>query len=640
MVLVNPAPEPVLIHSSRIDFTQPQEPGAPRLRHAFAAPCEVLVAYALADVRGVLDAVQAAAARGCWCVGHVRYEAAPAFDPALSVQTADGPLAWFAVYDEVLPWPDDDGGADGNPTSPAQPQPAAQVDWTASLTREAFDAAMAQIQQAIAAGELYQVNYTAPLYGTLQGPAEALFAALQRAQPGGYAAHIDAGDEQVLSVSPELFFDWKDSAAGGHILARPMKGTAPRGATSAQDAAYAERLRTAPKERAENVMIVDLLRNDLSRIAQPHSVRVPTLFATQALPTVWQMTSDVTARTRPGTTLAEVFAALFPCGSVTGAPKVRAMQMIRALESAQRGVYCGAVGVVRPAGAARADGGFDVAATFNVPIRTVVLRAARDGGDEAAAAAADSFVAALSAPGVVRATCGIGSGITSGAQADAEWAEWGHKRAFVERASMPFEILETLGLHQGKFPHAREHVQRMSEAAAHFGFACNVHSVRQELQIASLQHLDGDWRVRLLLAADGSARTEVFALQPTAEPVRLQLATGPFLAAHSEFVRHKTTRRAHYAAFAPGAPGVFDTVLWNAAGEITEGTFGNIAALLDGCWITPPLGCGLLPGIGRAQALAEGRVVEAVLRVDDVPRVQGWAFINSLRGWLAATLQG
>ena len=338
------------------------------------------------------------------------------------------------------------------------------------------------------------------------------------------------------------------------------------------------------------------------------------------------MTSDVTARTRPGTTLTDVFAALFPCGSVTGAPKVRAMQMIRALEKTPRGVYCGAVGVVRPlAGSADADGLHRVAATFNVPIRTVLLRAGgRDG--------------AGGIPAVTMATCGIGSGITSGAEPAAEWVEWRHKRAFVERASMPFQILETLGLQRGKFQHADLHVRRLSEAAAHFGFVCNAHAVRQELQIAALQHRDGAWRVRLLLSADGSSRTEAFALHPTAEPVCLQLATRPFEAAHSEFVRYKTTRRAHYAAFAPTTPGVFDTVLWNEAGQITESTFGNIAAFIDDRWITPPLSCGLLPGIGRAVALRDGWVTEAVLRVDDVAKVQNWAFINSLRGWLPATL--
>ena len=594
---------------SCIDFTQPLEPDAPRLRHAFVAPREVLAAHALAEVRSVLDAVHAAAQQGRWCVGAVRYEAAPAFDAALQTHAADGPLAWFAVYDAPQPWPE------------LFTEDRAEVHWQGGHDRAAFDAALAHIQQAIAAGELYQVNHTAPLAGTLQGSPSALFAALQRAQPGGYAAHIAAGDEQVLSVSPELFFDWQDAPQGGRILARPMKGTAPRGATPEQDAHQAAHLRTAPKERAENVMIVDLLRNDLSRIALPHSVRVPALFAVEALPTVWQMTSDVAARTRPGTTLTDVFAALFPCGSVTGAPKVQAMQMIRTLEGGPRGVYCGAVGVVRPHGAAGADGLRRVAATFNVPIRTVVLRAGPD----------------------VRmaASCGIGSGITADADAAAEWREWHHKRAFVERASQPFEILETLALQGGQFRHADLHLARMAQAAAHFGFVWNEQAVQQALQAVAQQHREGAWRARLLLAVDGRAWAEAFALHATPEPVRLQMATRPMVwAAHNEFVRHKTTRRAHYAAFAPTEAGVFDTVLWNEAGEITEGTFGNIAALLDGRWVTPPLSSGLLPGVGRAVALREGRVVEAVLRVQDVPRVQAWVFVNSLRGWLAAELVG
>lgn len=608
-------PAPVLSTTSRIDFAQPLDEAAPRLRQAFAAPLELLVAHELRDVRAVLDAVQAAAQRGRWCVGHLRYEAAAAFDPALQTHAADGPLAWFSVHDAPLPWPQDTDAVQ----AAADP---ARLDWQEGLERAQFDAALARIQRAIAAGELYQVNYTAPLAGRLQGgSADALFAALRSAQPGGYAAQIDAGGELLLSVSPELFFDWRDAPGGGRILARPMKGTAARGATPAQDAANAAQLRSAPKERAENVMIVDLLRNDLARIALAHSVQVPVLFATQALPTVWQMTSDVRARTRPGITLADVFAALFPCGSVTGAPKVRAMQMIRQLESAPRGVYCGAIGVVRPAGppGAGADGRCAVAATFNVPIRTVVLRA--QGGR-------------------MHASCGIGSGITADAQADAEWREWQHKRAFVERASAPFDLLETMALDGGVLRNLPEHLQRLQGSAAHFGVPLDTAALRACLRALQAAHPAGLWRLRLLLNCAGHPRAEAFAFQPTQPPLRLQLAGRAFDAAHSEFVRHKTTRRAHYAAFAPSAPGVFDTLLWNAAGEITECSTGNIAALLDGRWLTPPPDCGLLPGVGRALALREGRVVEAVLRLTDLPRVQRWAFVNSLRGWLDAKLEG
>ena len=402
--------------SALIDFANPYDAAAPRLRHAFAAPRALWVARTPDEVHAVLAAVQAAAQQDAWCVGFVRYEAAPAFDAALTTHAADGPLAWFAVHDAPLPWP----AQVAHPATPAHP-PA--LHWQHLPERAAFDQAFAAIAQAIARGESYQINLTAQLRGRWQGAAgldtsstassaasptttrsaaRALFAALQRAQPGGYAAWLDAGEEQVLSVSPELFFDWQ----GTHILTRPMKGTAARGATPTEDAARAAALRASPKERAENVMIVDLLRNDLSRIAEPHSVQVPALFRTEALPSVWQMTSDVLARTRPGTGLADVFAALFPCGSVTGAPKVRAMQIIRALEPGPRGIYCGAIGVVRPANTA--DGG--IHATFNVAIRTVVLRAGE-------------------------ARCGIGSGITADATAEGEWQEWQHKRAFLTGCS-------------------------------------------------------------------------------------------------------------------------------------------------------------------------------------------------------------
>ena len=583
-----------------IDFTQPRAAGNLRLRGRWGAPARVLVAHHIDEVKPVLEAVHAAAEAGHWCVGHVRYEAAPAFDAALQVHAADGPLVWFEVHD---------GAPSAWPPAEAAGHAEARATWLPTLARPDFDAAIARIHQAIGDGELYQVNYTAPWMGTVTGEGAALFDALLRAQPGGYAACFTAGDEQVLSVSPELFFDWQASAAGGSILARPMKGTAARGATPALDAAAAERLRASPKERAENVMIVDLLRNDLSRIAEPHTVRVPELFHTQALPTVWQMTSDVQARTRTGLRLPDVFAALFPCGSVTGAPKVRAMQLIRELERQPRGIYCGAIGVVRP------DGHGGIAATFNVPIRTVVMRG-------------------------TQARCSIGSGITASAAAGAEWQEWLHKQAFLARASEPFEVLETLALVDGVYRHQAEHLARMAEAAQHFGYPWQPAAVHACLQALAAQHGSGPWRVRLLLDRFGQPRAEAFALQPTATPVRLQLAPRPLAEAHGEWVRFKTTRRAHYAAFAPApGSGIFDTVLFNAEGEITESTFGNLAMQMDdGRWLTPPLACGLLPGVGRAVALREGRVQEGVVRVQDLHRVRRWAFINSLRGWLDAEL--
>jgi len=553
------------------------------LRCAFEKPVRTLVAHTPAQVAGVLQAAEQAARGGCWCVGFLRYEAAAAFEPAAALQAADGPLAWFGVYERALPWPQ------------VLPQAYGRMDWRGTLAREEFERRIARIHQAIADGEVYQVNLTAPLRSAFEGEPLALFAALHRAQPDAYAAFIDTGQEQVLSVSPELFFDWR----GGRLLGRPMKGTAPRGATPSEDAAHAAHLVASEKERAENLMIVDLIRNDLSRVAEPFSVQVPRLFECRAWPTVWQMTSDVTARTRPGTTLADVMRALFPCGSVTGAPKLRAMHWIRALEDGPRGVYCGAVGVLQPGGAA----------TFNVAIRTVVVR----GG---------------------QALCGIGSGITADAQAAAEWQEWRHKRAFLERAREPFELLQTLRLEEGQWPAAALHLQRMAEAARHFGYRFERGTAQQVLEGMAQAHPAGCWRVRLLADPQGGVRAEAFALPAAEGAVRVRLAPGP-VQAPAEFLRFKTTRRDHYERFAPHEPGVFDTLLWNADGEITEFTRGNVIAELDdGRRITPPLRCGLLDGVGRALALQRDEASEAVLRLEDLPRVRRLWFVNALRGAL------
>ncbi len=559
----------------------------------FGPPRTVLAATSVLEVRSVIEAAEAAARGGAWVVGWLAYEAAAAFDTALSTHPPDGPLAWFGVHDEPLVCP----------ASMCPEVDAGLASWDeAPCARADFDAALVELMRAIEAGEVYQVNHTARWRGQLRhGSALDLFTRLWREQPAAYSAFIDSGDQQVLSVSPELFFDWD----GDRVLTRPMKGTAPRGRDERDDVAQAEQLALSPKERAENVMVVDLLRNDLSRVALPGSVRVPALFDVRALPTVWQMTSDVVARTRPGTTLVDLLQALFPCGSVTGAPKRQAMRRIARHELGARGAYCGAVGVLRPGGGA----------TFNVGIRTVVARG-------------------------TALTLGVGSGITAGSSPRAEWREWHHKAAFAARAAEPFELLETLLLDNSQWRHEARHSQRMAQAARCFGFVWSEEAWHAALQPLASAHPTGQWRVRVLCARDGRLHATAHAIAaPTSLPVRLVLARQPFLAAHSTFVRHKTTRRAAYEAAERALPGVFDTLLWNDEGELTECTRGNIALRFDdGAWVTPALDCGLLPGVGRQVALDEGRMVEAVVPVSALARVRELAFLNSLRGWLPAVL--
>jgi len=368
-----------------------------RFRHAFSRPHTVLQADEPGSVAAAIARAYEHARAGSWVVGLVSYEAAPAFDAAMAVHPARPglPLASFAVYAE----PDADADRILHATAPA---PRWRVDgaWTPLLARDAAMQRMDAIRAAIGRGEVYQVNLTTRLQASFAGDPLAYFRALHRAQPDGYSLYLDAGHWQVLSVSPELFFDWTPDGA---LRAQPMKGTAPRHADPQRDAASMRHMQDSAKERAENLMIVDLLRNDLSRVARPGSVRVPVLFAAQALPTAWQMTSTVECQTRAGLGLDEVFGALFPCGSITGAPKIAAMAAIRTLEGSARGVYCGALGVIRPGGHA----------TFNVAIRTVTLDAAAG-----------------------RAECGVGSGITWDSVEADEWAEWQVKQRFLERAAM------------------------------------------------------------------------------------------------------------------------------------------------------------------------------------------------------------
>lgn len=542
------------------------------------------------EVRPVIAQAEAAARAGAWVVGGLRYEAAGAFDPASSTHQAAAPLAEFAVYDAPPgPWPDAAAAHTGLlGWRDAEPDAAPAIE---------------RIREYIRSGDCYQVNLTTRFQAVAPGlDPQALFLALHASQPGGFSLFLrDAG---VASVSPELFFDWRPVPGAERswlLAAQPMKGTAPRGRDRVEDEAAQAHLRTSDKERAENLMIVDLLRNDLGRVAQLGTVRVPRLFELHALPTVWQMTSTVTAVSRAGLSLAEAFAALFPCGSVTGAPKLRAMQVIRELEPSPRGWYCGALGLIQPGGVA----------TFNVPIRTVEFH-----GD------------AL--------TCGIGSAITLDSEPAAEIAEWRAKARFLARAEAPVQALETLRLDHGVALRGEAHLARMQRTARHFGLRFSLADARAYLQGLPRE---GVWRLRLTCDAAGRLSHTLSAFTPTEAPVRLALADRPIATrgASAEFIAHKTTRREIYAGFDKPAD-AFDVILWNEAGELTECSFGNLAVLRAGQWLTPSLAAGLLPGVMRAELLAQGRIREARLTRDDLARAEGLAFFNSLRGWLGATL--
>ncbi|HRH17733.1 MAG TPA: bifunctional anthranilate synthase component I family protein/class IV aminotransferase [Aquabacterium sp.] len=609
-----------------VDF--PRDPTAPgsdalaaasRQRLRFGQPIRWLVAHDPSQVARLLDDAHDLSRQGHWCVGWVAYEAAPAFDPHLPVKALPPgvPYAVWAVYDQ----------AEALPPAPHLNLGTDEARWhTGPWSRLTDEPRLHQqveaIRELIRQGEVYQINLTSQLQAPIAPQADsgdaldtagllAFFQALHRSQPLGYSVFLDTravcrGPGAVLSVSPELFVDWHD----GLLTTRPMKGTSARQDTPQADEAAAAHLRHSAKERAENLMIVDLLRNDLSKVAQLGTVQVPSLFDVQALPTVWQMTSTVQARSREGLRLSELFTALFPCGSVTGAPKRQAMHHIARLEPTPRGVYCGAVGLMAPGGRV----------TLNVPIRTVCVQTPPP-----------------MAPWQAR--CGVGSGITLDATPAGEADEWRHKQAFLRRADQPFELLESLRLEGGQMARLDRHLARLSRSAAHFGhrFDAEVRSSAVSALLAlGRQHPDGVHKVRLLLSAQGHIKAEAAPLPPSATPARVVLAERAMPMA-DDFIRHKTTLRSAYEAF-KAPPGCLDILLFNAQDELTEFTIGNVAVCLEGQWLTPPLRCGLLPGVMRESLLADGRLQEAVITRSDLSRAQGLALLNSVRGWVDVEL--
>jgi para-aminobenzoate synthetase/4-amino-4-deoxychorismate lyase len=385
---------------------------------------------------------------------------------------------------------------------------------------------------------------------------------------------------------------------------RPMKGTRPRGRFPAEDAALAADLLASPKDRAENLMIVDLLRNDAGRVAEPGSVRVEQMFEVERYETVHQLTSTIRARPRAGVQLTDIFRALFPCGSVTGAPKVRTMEIIAGVEDEPRGVYCGAIGVASPG-----------EAVFSVAIRTVVVD--RDSR---------------------RAELGVGSGITWDSDAAAEHRECLDKAAFTHRAPNDFRLLETLLYEPGAgFFLLDGHLRRLEESAAHFDFRFDRGEILRALH--SRRGASGPQRVRLLLGRTGEATVETSPLDRSPTPVRVGIAPDA-VDSRDALLFHKTTNRAAYDTRRASRPECDDVLMVNECGELTESTLANLVVRLDGALWTPPLACGLLPGVFRAHLLEGGDIRERVVRPADLARAEGIYLINSVRRWRRAVLIG
>jgi para-aminobenzoate synthetase/4-amino-4-deoxychorismate lyase len=575
-----------------------------------------LSAWRASKVPALLRQVERAAAKGWHAAGFVAYEAAPAFDPALGVRPHPGedrsvmPLACFGLFEKRR---------DVAPVEPLREPLGEQGEWRAEIDPHRHAASVAAVKEAIASGLTYQVNLTQRLRRPYEGDPFLLYRQLAGSQAGAYHAYLATPSWAVACGSPELFFSLSD----GVVTTRPMKGTAPRGRWPEEDRASAVALRSSPKERAENVMIVDLLRNDLGRVAAFGSVEVPALWELERYPTVWQLTSTVRARLevrREPLGLADLFAALFPCGSVTGAPKPSTMGLIARLEPSVRGVYCGAVGYVAPPD--RPGLRNPPEACFGVAIRTAVVdRTHRV------------------------AIYGTGGGITWDSDSSAEWAEQVAKATLLTRtsATRPFSLLETMRYEPkgtcaaSPVVNLKGHLRRLCSSAHYFGFPFSAELARRHLASA-VAGANSPLRVRLRLEPTGalSAEAEPFE-RGQGSPLRLALDEEPV--DHLDpMLCHKTTRRAPYDLRAARHPDADDVILVNDRGEVTETTRANLLVLLEGRWWTPPLDCGLLPGIERARLLTRGMVAERVIGVAALHRAESLATVSSLRGWRAATL--
>ena len=559
---------------------------------SFREPLEQRAVYALDEVIPLLRGAEAAAKDGLWAALALSYEAAPAFDSALKVQpSSEFPLAWMGVFQEP-------SSTDFNsiPNSPFRIS-----EWEPQIDRREYRQAILSIRDFIERGDTYQINFTFPLRGCVVGDSFSCFRAIAESQGAAYSAYLDIGSHRILSFSPELFVERR----GNDLMTRPMKGTLARGRWLEEDCERVEQLRGSPKDRAENVMIVDLLRSDLGKVAETGSVKVTELFAVECLSRVLQMTSTVTAVQRPDVTLVDILRALFPCGSVTGAPKCRSMAIIKELEHRRRGVYTGAIGFMGPNGDA----------VFNVPIRTLAVDV-RDGA----------------------ATFGVGGGITWDSTTEGEYEECCLKAKFLTHPWAEFKLLETIALNDGEYALLDRHLSRARNSARYFGFRWSEAEVLKALDDVRKSHPSRRWRIRLIVDRDGKAHVEVgLGGEPRTAPVTVKFASRA-VDDRDPLVFHKTTDRSRYDVELERCHPCDDVIFWNCRGEVTESTIANVVVFSEGKHWTPPREAGLLAGTLREELISKGELFERTITKEELARAGSFALINSVRGWMPAEL--
>lgn len=551
----------------------------------FLKPLKIIKADCIAEVIPALKEVETAIEDGYYAAGYLSYESAPAFEPSFRVhESPTMPLLWFGIYEE----PENQSLDCFSHYTLSK--------WKPNVSNEEYAKSIQAIRAAIEMGITYQANYTIRLNADFEGDDVSLFTKMKRAQASNYCSYVNTGDHSILSASPELFFHLK----GNRIKTRPMKGTLKRGLYLEEDESHIEWLYHSEKNRAENVMIVDLLRNDLGRIAEPGSVKVTELFNIEKYPTVLQMTSTIEAEVSPEKTIVDIFKALFPCGSITGAPKISTMDVIAGLEPAPREVYCGTIGFITP----------EKEAVFNVPIRTMMIE--HETG---------------------KATYGVGGGITWDSTAEDEYEEVLAKASFLKTDRPEFEILESILLEDGSYFLLTEHLQRMKESAQYFDFMFPHKKIIEKLDECAGSNHSGSFKIRLLLNKIGDVVVESQEITQLKTPILVGLAENP-VNRQNPYLYNKTTNRKIYSELKLQEQDLFDTLLWNENHELTEFCNGNLVLEMEGELYTPPVQSGLLPGTYRDSLLKEKVIKEKVLNISDLNRSTKIWFINSVRRWL------
>lgn len=557
----------------------------------FVEPVKIFTANTPDSVESILDMAIAEVKKNHYAVGYVAYEAAPAFDPALVVKsTKTFPLAWFAIYPaaQTIDFPE---------ISSASLEALA---WQLSINEKEYRAALLQIKKYIHAGDTYQVNYSFRMRTPFRQDPWQLFVHMIHAQGYGYGAFIDTGDWSICSASHELFFDYE----GGRLTSKPMKGTVPRGLTLATDRELAGWLQNSTKNRAENLMIVDMVRNDMGQIAETGSVQASSLFDIEKYPTLWQMTSTVQATTR--TDIGGIFRALFPPASITGAPKSRTMEIIAELETAPRKIYTGSIGFINP----------DQSAQFNVAIRTVLV-------DKNSSTA----------------EYGVGGGIVWDSEIQNELEECHTKAKVLTYVEENFDLLETILWTPAEgYTLLSYHLERLQTSAEYFSRRLDTDLIKHKLEATAAELSPQRHRIRLRITRTGEPLITATALQDPPQIYRIHIASHPVDIEHDQFLYHKTTRRRTYEQMLAEQPGYEDVLLFNNRNEVTESCIANVLFEIDGNLVTPPLTCGLLPGIQRRYLLEQGQIQEQIIKLSDIKNNSRIFLVNSVRGMWEAVL--